>query len=81
MLSNRSRKTQANDETEFEDEQQFDDNDGELNDLNSLIDASTNNQNAKQHGSSEGEQPRDVLLLRCRDAIEELHTEIEDERN
>ena len=27
------------------------------------------------------QQQRDLLLLRCRDAIEELHVEIEDERN
>ena len=31
-------------------------------------------------GNTEGQQ-RDLLLLRCRDAIEELHHEIEDERN
>lgn len=31
--------------------------------------------------SSMDQQQRDILLLRCRDAIEELHVEIEDERN
>ena len=30
--------------------------------------------------SSVDQQQRDVLLLRCRDAIEELHLEIEEER-
>ena len=77
MLSNRSHRTQANDETEFEEE-------GESNGLNSLIESNT--QKTKQPVSasqnfSDGEQSRDVLLLRCRDAIEELHIEIEDERN
>ena len=89
MLSNRSRRTQG--ETEFE-EDQFDDyreTEDEMDNLNSLIGPSTNKQNARSkeqtvgasQNFSDGDPSRDVLLLRCRDAIEELHTEIEGERN
>lgn len=49
---------------------------GDLDELNSIMDSvSDTNLEVKQSGKG-----RDLLLLRCRDAIEELHQEIEEER-
>ena len=84
MVSNRSQKTQ--DETEF-DEDNFEDyreTEDEMENLQALMGPSTKKSKKSKDISenfSDGDQSRDVLLLRCRDAIEELHTEIEGERN
>ena len=43
--------------------------------------SNTNRMSQNSLKSQSDQQNRDVLLLRCRDAIEELHSEIEEERN
>ena len=82
LLSDRSGRT-APDETEDADFEDYKMREIELNDLNSLISSKNDEVNigSKKPVSQSEEGTRDVLLLRCRDAIEELHTEIEDERN
>ncbi len=35
----------------------------------------------QNYGIESGPSARDVLLLKCRDAIESLHLELEEERN
>jgi hypothetical protein len=45
--------------------------------LNSLINGSSSDTKSKEPQTDKG---RDQLLLKCRDVIEELHREIEEER-
>ena len=82
LLSDRSGRT-APDETEDADFEDYKMREIELNDLNSLISSKNDevNHGSKKQAGQDEEGTRDVLLLRCRDAIEELHAEIEDERN
>lgn len=58
----------------------------DLEELNSLIETSSDNAGNLADNSSmkrrvAKDKSRDLLLLRCRDAIEELHAEIEEERS
>ena len=49
--------------------------------LNSMINGASSDTNTREFLNNDKGVARDHLLLKCRDAIEELHHEIEEERH